>query len=66
MNVESNIEYFAKEHFYYFFEFKKKYTTNFIEEEKPNIIFLLCFKIFRKIFKRPLYLENYTKNQKYW
>jgi len=61
MNVESNIAHFAKEHFYYFFEFKKKYTTNFIEEEKPNIVLFLCLKMFRKIFKRPLYLENYTK-----
>ncbi len=61
VNVESNIEYFAKEHYYYFFEFKKKYNTSFIEEEKPNIILFFFLKIFRKIFKQPLYLENYIK-----
>ena len=44
MNVESNIDNFPKEHYYYFFEFKKKFTRNFIEE-KTQFFIKIQFKI---------------------
>ena len=63
MNVESNIDNFPKEHYYYFFEFKKKFTRNFIEEEKPNFLLRFSLKLFRKIFNRPIHLENYLNKK---
>ena len=63
MNDESNIDNFPKEHYYYFFEFKKKFTRNFIEEEKPNFLLRFSLKLFRKIFNRPIHLENYLNKK---
>jgi len=53
-----NINY-PREHYYYFHNFLKNYKSNIIEEQEPNILLNIFFKILRKLTNLPFFTEKY-------